>query len=429
MNTIYTFINSRLSNAKTLSRYFPIVLQHGDGIHVKDMNNYSYIDCISAASALPLGHNHPYINKTIKEFIDNKNPIQTMDIPTTAQYRFMYKLYNFLPTSISNYGKLQMCSPSGSDAVEAAIKLAKINTGCESILSFKNSYHGQSYASLSISGRLENQFVFSKMPQSYILPYPKKEDEIEESIQSIMKYISSNIQKPAAIIYESIQGEGGLNKAPKQWIERLREITYDYNIILIADEIQTGFCRTGYKFGFEESGINPDIICMAKALGGSMPLAAILYNQKFDKWKEYQHAGTWRGNQLAFATGEKIIEIMHTEKLWENAKYMESIFYEFMKDLKYKYPFIGEIKGKGLMLGFEINDKLLSKEEYNCNEINNYNKTLAKHFQKICMDNGLLLLRAGEHGNIIRILPPLNITTDEMEEILFILYKSCNILK
>ena len=92
MNTIYKFINSRLSNAKTLSRYFPIVLQHGDGIHVKDMNNYSYIDCISAASALPLGHNHPYINKTIKEFIDNKNPIQTMDIPTTAQYRFMYKL-------------------------------------------------------------------------------------------------------------------------------------------------------------------------------------------------------------------------------------------------------------------------------------------------------------------------------------------------
>jgi len=267
------------------------------------------------------------------------------------------------------------------------------------------------------------------MPHTYILPYPQKESEIDESIESIFKHIRSNIHKPSAIIYESIQGEGGLNKAPIEWIKRIRKLTYDYNILLIADEIQTGFCRTGYKFGFEESDIKPDIICMAKALGGSMPLAAILYNKKFDKWSEYQHAGTWRGNQLAFATGETVIDIMNTDKLWENAKYMETIFYEYMKDMKYKYPFIGEIKGRGLMLGFEIYDTFLSKEEYNRDEINNNNTFLAKQFQKICMENGLLLLRGGEYGNIIRILPPLNITTSEMEEILFILEKSCSILK
>jgi len=416
---MFNFINYKLSNAKTLINYFPIVLKHANGIFVKDLNNKKYIDCILAAGTLPLGHNHPIINNCLKQFSENNYPVQTMDIPTELQYNFLKSLYNFIPNNISNDYKIQMCSPSGGDTIESAIKLAKIATQNNTILSFIGGYHGQSLGASSISGKVRKSFIYSGMSDVHFLPYPSNDyilstSHINEYINDLLNNTQSGISKPAAIIFESIQGEGGINIAPKEFIQNLRKITYDLDIPLIADEVQTGFCRTGEKFAFQHSDIVPDMICMAKAIGGSQPLACLLHHEKLDKWSEFNHSGTWRGNQLGFLTGKHIIDYMQHNQSWINAKNMGNIIITKLKKIQNKYEIITNTRGKGLMIAFDIIDHKTKKP--------NPSQTLL--FQQKCMENGLLLLKSGKHGNVIRLMCPLNIKESEIDEIIFIINKT-----
>jgi|APSaa5957512535_1039671.scaffolds.fasta_scaffold39639_1 diaminobutyrate-2-oxoglutarate transaminase len=432
MNNVLTSINSRLSNAKTLIRYFPIVLKEAMGIHVLDMNKKKYIDCISAAGSLPFGHNHFIASNAIQEFINRQLPVQTMDIATEVQYDFLNTLYKFLPHEFSRDAKIQMCSPSGGDAVDAAIKLAKVATGRSPIIAFYGGYHGQGYASSSISGKLRSKYTYSGMSDVHFLPYPNAyrcpfqigaegHKNISDYIECLLKNPQSGISKPAAVIFEAVQGEGGVNIAPNEWIRNLRKVTKELDIPLIADEVQTGFCRTGKKFAFEHAGITPDIVCVAKAIGGSMPLAAIIHNSKLDKWNEYQHAGTWRGNQMGFLLGMRTMEYMEKEKLWEKSHTLGDKFIEDMKTIQHDYPFIGDVRGKGLIFALEM-VKPNSKKDKIGSLPPNIN--IAKKFQEKCLDNGLLILRGGPYGNVIRIIPPLTITNDEIDEVLHIIKKS-----
>ncbi|VVU95601.1 Aminotransferase class-III [seawater metagenome] len=419
------YINEKLSNAKTLIRHIPIVLKKGKGIYVFDTNDKKYIDCIAAAGTLPLGHNHVVIQNAILEFINGDYPVQTMDIPTSLQIEFTKKLYEFLPKEFSDNARLQMCSPSGGDTIEAAIKLSKIATGRNNILAFQGGYHGQGFGPSSLSGKVRGSFSYSGMSDVHFLPYPNEYrcpmSIGKEGYKIIVKYIEnlinnpqSGIGKPAAIILETIQGEGGVNPAPSEWLKMIREITLKNDIILIIDEVQTGFCRTGKKFGFEHSGIVPDILCLAKAIGGSMPLALMMHHKKLDKWSEYQHSGTWRGNQLAFLTGLRCMEYMEKEELWVNAEQMGRLMYNKLNDIKLNNKSIGDLRAKGLMLAIEFidtnnkDDKIPSPEK-------------ALKLQSNCLENGLLTLRGGQFKNVIRIMPPLNITSDQVEEIINII--------
>lgn len=434
MNNVLTSINSRLSNAKTLIRYFPIVLKEAIGIHVLDMNNKKYIDCVSSAGSLPLGHNHYVASNAIQEFINRNIPVQTMDIATEVQYDFLNTLYNFLPKKFAKNAKIQMCSPSGGDAIDAAIKLAKITTGRNSIISFYGGYHGQGYASSSISAKLRSKYTYSGMSDVHFLPYPneyrcpfKIGKEGHTNISDYIEYSLTNpqtgISKPAAVIVEAVQGEGGVNIAPNEWLQNLRKITKNLDIPLILDEVQTGFCRTGKKFAFEHAGITPDIMCVAKAIGGSMPLAAIIHNSELDKWNEYQHAGTWRGNQIGFLLGMRTMEYMEKEKLWENAYMHGNRFIEEFKKFKDEYEIIGDVRGKGLLIALEFIKPNFKNDE---NKTKTPDLDIAKKFQEKCIENGLLLLRGGPYGNIIRIIPPLTITNSDIDEIIYIIKKSLN---
>ena len=413
---MFNSINNKLSNAKTLINYFPIVLKEANGIYVKDINNKKYIDCIMAAGSLPLGHNHKVVKKSLKMFNQNNYPVQTMDIPTELQYNFLNSLYNFLPNEISNNFKIQMCSPSGSDTIEAAIKLSKIATGKDNIISFSTSYHGQSFYTSSLSDTMRKKVKYSHAPNIHILPYPSS----TISYESIIKYfkniiINSNFSTiPAGVIIEPIQGEGGINIPSKKFMQKIRQITYELEIPLIADEVQTGLCRTGQKFAFEHFDIVPDMICLAKAVGGSQPLACLLHHNNLNKWTEYNHAGTWRGNQLAFLTGKNVIDYFQEHELWKNADIMGQYIMQELNFLKNKYEIINNIRGKGLMIAFDI---VVYKTK-------NPDKNLTLLFQKKCMENGLLLLKSGKDGNIIRIISPLNIKKNEIKKIIFIINKS-----
>ena len=436
MINIFNNINNKLSNTKVLPRYFPIVLKNALGINITDINNKTYIDCISAAGSLPLGHNHKTLKNALNDFHNNNYPIQTMDLPTELQYNFMNELYDFLPYSFSNNIKLQMCSPSGSDVIEAAIKLAKIHTNRNSIICFYGSYHGQTFTSTSMSSKLRYNLPYNSLsdinflpyPNSYRCPYHIGYNNYKLSLNhlhTILNDTQSGISKPAAIIFEPIQGEGGVISPPIEWIQEIRKITYEHDIPLILDEIQTGFCRTGKRFAFQYSNITPDILCLAKAVGGSMPLGVLLFDEKFNTWNEYQHAGTWRGNQLGFLTGYNTIKYMSDNLVCVNSYNMGNHFYTYMNSILYKYPFIGDIRYKGLMLAIEIVDNSVQP-----NSIGTYppDKKKTIQLQKICMDNGLLVLRGGSNSNVIRLMPPLNLTYSELCDILFILEKSLDSL-
>lgn len=416
------FFNNKLSNAKTLINYFPIVIKEAKYNKVIDINNKSYIDCILSAGSLPLGHNHPIINESINYFTKNNFPVQTMDIPTELQYNFMKTLYNFIPDEFNDYN-IQFCSPSGSDAIDAAIKLCKISTNRNSIISFTNGYHGQSYAASSISSKLKSNLKFTPLNDTYILPYPNNystlsEENINNYINDILINNFKEKSKPAAVIVEPIQGEGGINIPSINYLRNLRKITKILDIPLILDEVQTGFCRTGYKFGFQHSNIKPDVICMAKAIGGSQPLSCILHNNNLNNWTEYNHSGTWRGNQLSFLTGEKIINYMETNKLWKNAELIGILINKELNNLKSKYNCIGDIRTQGLMIGFEI----INNNDDPCSD-------LTSKFQQLCFKNGLLLLKSGPYGNVIRIVCPININSYQVYEIIDIINKSLNELK
>jgi len=426
MINIYKNINSKLSNAKSVMRYLPVVLKSGKGIRVTDIDGKTYLDCVASAGTIPFGHNHPIINNAIRDFSNNSYPVQTMDIPTELQIDFTNKLYDFLPKKFSETAKIQMCSPAGGDAVEAAIKLAKIATGRNTILAFQGGYHGQTFGGASISGKVRGSFPYSGMSDVHFLPYPSDYRcplsigsegylNLLEYTEKLFDNPQSGIGKPAAVILETVQGEGGVNPAPIPWMKEIRRITEERQIPLIIDEIQTGFCRTGKKFGFEHADIQPDIVCFAKAIGGSMPLAAIMHHQKLDKWTEYQHSGTWRGNQLAFLTGLRGLEYMEENKLWLNAESMGNHFKNELNKFKNDYPFIGDIRGRGLMLAIEI----IHNEENN-----SVNPELADKIQKKCMENGLLVLRGGPFKNVIRLMPPLNVTQEEIEEVIDIFIRS-----
>ena len=374
---MFNFINNKLSNAKTLINYFPIVIKNANGIYVKDINNKKYIDCILAAGSLPLGHNHNIIKNSLKNFNENNYPVQTMDIPTELQYNFLNSLYNFLPKTISDNFKIQMCSPTGSDTIEAAIKLSKIYTGRDNIISFSKSYHGQSFHTLSLSDTLRQKFNYSPVPHIHILPYPTSPINNEYIINYFNNINKKNhfISLPAAVILEPIQGEGGVNIPNKQFIQNIRQITQDLNIPLIADEVQTGFGRTGTKFAFEHFDIIPDMICLAKAIGGSQPLACLLHHQKFNKWTEYNHAGTWRGNQLAFLTGKNVIDYIQEKQLCNNAHNMGNEILTQLYILQNKYEIINNVRGKGLMIAFDIINQKTKKPD----------KKLTLMFQQKCM--------------------------------------------
>lgn len=409
------YLNNKLSNAKTLIRYFPIVLKSAEGLYITDIDNKKYIDCISAAGGLPFGHNHPIIKKSINDFNNKNYPVQTMDIPTVLQYDFMKTLYDFLPIDDSHDMKIQMCSPSGGDVVDAAIKLAKISTGRNSILAFNGGYHGQTYASSSVSGKVRSRFSYNGLPDVHFLPY-NHQISSGEYIEDLIKNPQSGISLPAGIIIEPIQGEGGVNIPSKDFLKELREVTLKYDIPLIVDEIQTGFCRTGKKFGFEHSEITPDIVCMAKAIGGSMPMGVLLHKEKFNKWEEYHHAGTFRGNQLAFLTGSNGIKYMEENKLWENAEKLGKQFVNYWENAQSDYSIIKNIRGVGVMLAIEVKSNS-----------NNFSDTeLAINIQKKCMEGGLLIMRGGAYGNVLRIMPPLITTNNDMNEIINILKNNLN---
>jgi diaminobutyrate-2-oxoglutarate transaminase len=227
------------------------------------------------------------------------------------------------------------------------------------------------------------------------------------------------------MILEVVQGEGGVIPAPTEWLQGIRCICDEKRVPLIIDEVQTGWGRTGTMYAFEESGILPDVIVLSKAIGGGLPLAVIVYREELDVWKPGAHAGTFRGNQLAMATGLATLQHIREYNILDNVQSMSARFMDHLLTLQKRHAFIGDVRGKGLMLGMEITDPAHTDEIGRPKG----DGALARQLQAACFSEGLIVELGGRHGAVMRLLPPLNVTATEVDAICGAIARACRIVE
>lgn len=413
------------SAVRSYPRRLPIAIKKASGLLVEDTRGQIFLDCLAGAGTLLLGYNHPEINQALKEHLDSGLPYQTLDITTPVKNRYINQVKRFLPEALAEQCVIQFCGPSGADAVEAAIKLAKQTTGRNSMIAFRGAYHGMTNGTMGMMGNigtksrrtgLMSDVHFMPFPYNIRCPFGLGGDEGAKAgirfIERMLADDESGVMKPAAIIVEPVQGEGGVIPAPAFWLKALRRLCDENDILLIFDEIQCGVGKTGYNFAFEEAGIIPDILCLSKAIGGGLPMSMLVLNKKYDTWKPGEHTGTFRGNQLAMVSGAKSLEIVERDHLVEHANVAGQYFRMGLEKIQERVNCIAEVRGKGLMLGVEIKKPT--------GELNQFGEpaadgALTLKIQRAALERGLIVEKGGREGSVLRFLPPLIISFEQID--------------
>jgi diaminobutyrate-2-oxoglutarate transaminase len=421
------------SNARSYPRRLPLAIAKAEGLYVTDVDGRVYMDCLCGAGALPLGHNHPLGLEAIRRHLDLQRPLQTLDLTTPVKDEFVTDLLATLPSSFTSKARVQFCSPCGTDAVEAALKMVKTATGRSPIWAASGGFHGQTHGSLALMGNHgPKQAIGGLMPGVHFFPFPYRfrcpmgQRRCEgcscgEYLGTMLSDPESGMPRPAGLITEAVQGEGGVIPANTDWLQAVRRHTSEAGIPLILDEVQTGWCRTGKMYAFEHFGVVPDVLVLSKAIGGGLPLAIVVYNEQLDVWKPGAHSGTFRGNQLAMATGIATLQVLLKDQIAAHATAMGERFLQRLLPLRDEYAFIGDIRGKGLMLGIEIVDP------QHCDRANRAaaNPTLAAKIQGECFQRGLIVELGGRQGAVVRLLPPLIVDDRQVDAICDVLVRAC----
>lgn len=413
------------SNARSYPRRIPLVLQRAHGIYVEDSRGQVYVDCLAGAGTLALGHNHPVVVEAIQQAMASGLPMHTLDLTTPVKDAFVQEIFDCLPADFARDARIQFCGPTGADAVEAALKLTRTATGRHSVLAFEGAYHGMTMGTLSVSGNLApKSSLGALLPGVQRLPYPHDyrcpfgiggEQAIDLHLAHLDHLLSdpeSGVTAPAAMILEPVQGEGGVIPAPDRWLQGVRQLTARHDIPLIADEIQCGIGRTGAMFAFEHGGILPDVITLSKAIGGGLPLAVVVYRASLDTWRPGAHAGTFRGNQLAMAAGRATLRYIKQEGVMERVQATGRLLRQHLLQLQRDFAWIGDVRGRGLMLGMEIVDPAGTLDRQGHPPADGLR---ARRLQRACLEHGLILELGGRHGATVRFLPPLVIAEAEVD--------------
>ena len=402
--------------ASTIYRYTDITFHRGNGVYLYDIDEREYLDFVSGIATMNVGHCHPDVVEAICEqahlLIHGGCHIGYME-PYVAM---MESIKSVAPGDLKN-GKGILVN-SGSEAVETALKLARYVKNRPLVLAFTDSFHGRSMGALALtsSSPLYRQNLSGLLSGVYHTPYPycfrcplkhDSPDRCGIACLNLVEKALETVVPPkdlAAIIVEPIAGEGGYIVPPAGFLSGLREICDRYDIMLIADEIQTGFGRTGKMFAVEHWDIVPDVICLAKAMGGGLPLGAILGKAEYlDEWPPAAHGTTFGGNPLACRAGLATLEIIQSENLIQNAKKMGDYIKDQLISLQKELPVIGDVRGRGLMIGAE----LVNKDGTSANEI-------IKMVIKEAASQGVVLTKCG--ASTIRFAPPLIINEDQIEK-------------
>ena len=406
------------SNNISYPREIPIAFQKGRGAIIEDADGNQFIDFLTGCGVFNLGHNNSYILDVVKNGGDFLT--QTVDFPTETKVAFMERLNLALPETIRHKIKRNFGGPTGSDAVEAAIKLARIVTSRHSIVAFQGGYHGMTMGALSVTSKLSHRkrtpplipgIHFMPFCNPYRCPLSSADrlcsGECARYFQFCLENPHSGIDKPAAIIIEPIQGEGGTYIPTRGWLEQITEIARKNDILVIFDEVQTGFYRTGKMFAFEYTDAIPDIITMSKGIGGNgCPLSLILHRKELDVWDPGTHIGTFRGNQIAMAAGLAALEFIKKYDVPSHVTSLGQGMKQALEDIKESSRYIGDVRGIGMMFGVEFVKNKNTKKPF---------PEAVQSVRKLCYEKGLIVEVGGYYNNVIRFLPPLILTKEIAE--------------
>lgn len=386
------------SNVRSYCRAFPAVFYKAKGSIITDLDNKEYIDFFCGAGSVNYGHNNDYIKEKLIKFLENDGFMHALDMMTEAKADFIeYFQKNVLEPRNMDY-KILFPNPTGTNAIEAALKLARKYTGRTDIWCLMGCFHGMTLGSLALTSDADSR-KGAGVPLNNVVhipaPYMFENLDTIEYMETLITDDHSGYEKPAALVIETVQAEGGIHVMSNEYLQKVRAFCDKHEILLIIDDIQVGCARTGTYFSFERAGIQPDIFVMAKSIGGcGLPFALTLTKAEYDVFTPGEHNGTFRGNQMAIVAAKAGLEYMLEHKVEDEVKRKEALVRDFLEK---NVPSQFKIRGIGLIWGIEVGTTELC----------------AKVTSK-CFENGLIIEKAGRGNNVVKIMPPLVIDDETL---------------
>ena len=396
---MFEIFDTMESQVRSYCRKFPILFSHARNAELFSETGERYIDFFCGAGAMNYGHNNPSIKRAILDYLSEDHIIHALDMYTGAKRDFLEALREivFIPRGLDY--KVMFCGSTGTNAVEAALKLARKNTGRTNVIAFHGAFHGMTIGSIACTGeKYARSGAGVPLSNAVFVPYSHTLGSWEHSI-SYLRYLleddHTGCEEPAAIILETVQAEGGINVAEVEWLKAVREICDQKGILLICDDIQVGNGRTGMFFSFERAGITPDMVTLSKSISGfGMPMSLLLVKPQYDIFGPAEHNGTWRGNQLAFVGAKAGLEFYRDSNVDNMVKHKGAIIKSYLENKV--LPLDDRLKVRGLGMIWGIDFSAIAP-------------TLAKVALHECVNRHLIIELAGSFDCVLKILPPLTI--------------------
>jgi diaminobutyrate-2-oxoglutarate transaminase len=398
------------SESRYYSETFPTTFATAIDSIIKDINGKSYIDFLAGAGALNFGHNHPELVKCVLDHLAQGKIIHSPDADTETRAEFRQVLGKVLELEENKY-KIIFPGPTGTNAIEVALKIARKSTSRKHVIACAGGYHGVTLGSLALTESKLSR-AGAGIPLDYVhrIPFPASDGKHHlNSLEKTLQLMNREGTPAAALLFEVVQCEGGVNIADPYWMDNICQILHKHGVLCIVDEIQAGCGRTGSFLSFQQSKLKPDVICLSKSISGiGLPLSAVILDGKYDCLMPGQHSGTFRGNNLALATGTCAINIWIRDSLSTQVTRKASLVQKYLKDLASDFPrVIRDVRGIGLVWGIEFQRPQYAK------------KCVSESFSK-----GLLIERCGKVGEVVKLLPPLTIEKKYLRQGLALLRES-----
>ncbi len=388
------------SEVRGYIRSFPVIFSQARGSVLIDEEGTEYIDFFSGAGTLNYGHNNPVLKEKLLEYVQSDGVVHGLDMATSAKKHFLETVDRVLLKPRNWKYTLQFTGPTGTNAVEAALKLARQVKGRPNIISFTHGFHGVSGGSLAVTANMKFREASGySLANTTFMPYDGyfgPDVDTMTYLERMLDDPSSGLDKPAAVIVETVQGEGGVNVATLRWLKELERLCQRHDMLLIVDDIQVGCGRTGSFFSFEAAGIRPDIITLSKSLSGfGLPMSLVLMKPELDIWKPGAHSGTFRGNNLAFVTAAQALDTYWTSDAFStDIQRKERMVRDWLENLVHSYPNAGlAVRGRGLIQGL----------------VATTTPTLANRIAACAFKQGVVIETSGAHDEVLKLLPALTI--------------------
>ncbi|MFC4076833.1 diaminobutyrate--2-oxoglutarate transaminase [Salinithrix halophila] len=405
------------SEVRSYCRSFPTIFDKARGYKLWDTQGREFIDFFAGAGALNYGHNNSRIKSKLIDYLTDDHVVHSLDMATVAKESFLKRFQDVILSPRGMDYKVMFPGPTGANTVESALKLARKVTGRQTVISFTKAFHGMTLGALAVTGNaFKRKGAGVPLHHAVSMPYDQYHENVD-SLTLLERYLEddgSGVDLPAAIILETVQGEGGINVAGSEWLKQVEQICRRWDILLIVDDVQAGCGRTGPFFSFEEAGIQPDMVCLSKSIGGyGLPFAITLIKPELDQWAPGEHNGTFRGHNLAFVAATEALSYWETDELTQDILRKGEKVRLALEEMAAKHPELQtDVRGRGLMQGISF-----------------ASEGFADRVCQAAFQRGLIMETSGPDSEVAKVMPPLTIDDEGLDKGLSILEESIQAAK